>query len=57
MNIAVGIIAAAGLALTMIGAMWVHAARGEDKYTLKMNLGLFFPAVIAAILWALLPTL
>ena len=49
--------AAAGLALTMIGAMWVHAARGEAKYTLKMNLGLFFPADIAAVLWALLPTL
>ena len=47
--------AAAGLALTMVGAMWVHAARGEAKYTLKMNLQLLIVALLAAGLWAYLP--
>ncbi len=45
-----GVAATAGLALTMVGAMIVHQSRGESKYTLKMNLGLFAPAVIAAVL-------
>lgn len=48
-----GIAAAIGLALTMVGAFWVHAARGEAKYTWKMNLQLFAVAVIAAVLQSL----
>ena len=50
---AFGVVAAAGLALTMVGAMIVHQSRGESKYTLKMNLGLFIPAAVAAVLDAL----
>jgi len=49
--------AAIGLVLTMIGAILVHASRGETKYTLKMNLGLLFPPLVAAVLWAIFPTL
>ena len=49
--------AAIGLALTMIGAILVHASRGESKYTLKMNLGLLFPPLVAAVLWAIFPSL
>jgi hypothetical protein len=48
-----GILAAVGLALTMVGAFWVHAARGEAKYTWKMNLQLFAVSVIAAVLQSL----
>jgi DoxX-like family len=48
-----GVAAAAGLALTMIGAFWVHAARGEAKYTWKMNLNLFLVATVSAVLQAL----
>lgn len=51
----VAVTAAAGLALTMVGAIWVHGARCEAKFTLKMNLKLLVPAVIAAVLWAILP--
>ena len=48
-----GVAATGGLALTMVGAIIVHQSRGESKYTLKMNLGLLAPAVIAAVLDAL----
>lgn len=48
----VGVAAAAGLALTMVIAFWVHAARGEAKYTWKMNLNLFLVAAISAVLIA-----
>jgi hypothetical protein len=42
-----GLLAADGLALTMIVAAFVHIARGEFKYTWKMNLGLFAAAVVS----------
>ena len=48
-----GIAAAAGLALTMVVAFIMHAARGEAKYTWKMNLGLFAGAAVATVLQAL----
>jgi hypothetical protein len=47
--------AAAGLALTMVGAIILHARRGEAKYTLKMNLQLLVVSLLAAGLWAYLP--
>lgn len=47
--------AALGLALTMVGAIILHAKRGEGKYTLKMNLQLLVVALAAAGLWAYLP--
>jgi hypothetical protein len=37
----------------MVGAFWVHAARGEAKYTWKMNLNLFLVATVSAVLQAL----
>jgi len=46
------IAAGVGLALTMVGAMWVHGARGEAKYTFKMNLSLLGFAALSAGLWA-----
>ena len=48
-----GVAAAAGLALTMVAAMILHQARGESKYTFKMNFFLFLPAVVAAVADAL----
>ncbi len=45
------IAAAVGLALTMVGAIWVHAARGETKYTLKMNLNLLVASLVTAGSW------
>lgn len=48
-----GILAAAGLALTMVGAIIVHAARNESKYTFKMNASLLLAAVVAGVLQAL----
>ncbi|MEY4988590.1 MAG: hypothetical protein RI933_223 [Actinomycetota bacterium] len=48
-----GILAAAGLALTMVGAILVHAARKESKYTFKMNASLLLLAVAAGILQSL----
>jgi hypothetical protein len=48
-----GVAAAAGLALTMVGAALVHIARKEFAYTWKMNLSLFVVAAVAAILQAL----
>lgn len=49
----VGVAAAVGLALTMVGAALVHIARGEFKYTWKMNGSLFLVAVASAVLQAL----
>jgi Co/Zn/Cd efflux system component len=49
----VGVAAGAGLALTMVVAFLMHAARGEAKYTWKMNLGLFAAAAAATVLQAL----
>lgn len=48
-----GVAAAAGLALTMVGAAWVHIARKEFAYTWKMNLSLFAAAGVAGVLQAL----
>lgn len=48
-----GVAAAVGLALTMVGAMIVHQSRGESKYTFKMNFKLFAIALVAAVLDAL----
>jgi hypothetical protein len=42
---ALGLAAAAGLALTMAVAAILHIARGEFKYTWKMNLGLLALAI------------
>jgi hypothetical protein len=44
-----------GLALTMVGAIILHAKRGEGKYTLKMNMNLLLVSLAAALLWAYLP--
>jgi Co/Zn/Cd efflux system component len=49
----VGVAAAAGLALTMVVAFIMHAARGEAKYTWKMNIQLLLVAAVAAVLQAL----
>ncbi|MDE0867906.1 MAG: DoxX family protein [Aquiluna sp.] len=51
--ILVGVAAAAGLASTMLVAAIVHIARGEFKYTWKMNTSLFAASVIAAVLLSL----
>jgi Co/Zn/Cd efflux system component len=48
----IGVAAAAGLALTMVVAFIMHAARGEAKYTWKMNTQLFLVAVVAGVLQA-----
>jgi hypothetical protein len=40
-----------GLALTMLGAIIVHAKRGEAKFTLKMNLQLLLVSVLSAGAW------
>ncbi len=45
--------AGAGLSLVMLAAIVLHQRRGESKYTLKMNLGLLAPALVATIAWAL----
>ncbi len=47
--------AGAGLALTMVGAIILHAKRGEAKYTLKMNMNLLLVSLAAALLWTYLP--
>jgi 4-hydroxybenzoate polyprenyltransferase len=44
-----------GLALTMVGAIILHAKRGEGKYTFKMNMNLLLVSLAAALLWAYLP--
>lgn len=43
-----------GLALTMVGAIIVHAERGESKFTLKMNLGLLLVSLLSAGAWVVL---
>ena len=53
----IAVAAGVGLALTMVGAIVVHAARKESKYTLKMNLQLLLVSALSAVLWAVLPTL
>jgi hypothetical protein len=45
-----GVLAAAGLALTMLVAFIMHAVRGEAKYTWKANLSLLAISVIAGVL-------
>ncbi len=40
-----------GLALTMVGAIIVHAQRGEAKFTLKMNLQLLLVSLLSAGVW------
>lgn len=45
-----GLLAADGLALTMVVAAIMHIARGEFKYTWKMNLGLFAAAIVSFVL-------
>lgn len=49
---ALGLFAAAGLALTMLVAAIMHIVRGEFKYTWKMNVGLFALAVIETVVIA-----
>lgn len=49
--------AGAGLALTMVGAIIVHAARKESKYTLKMNLRLLAVSVLSTVGWVLVAVL
>lgn len=48
-----GVAAAVGLVLVMLAAMILHQARGESKYTFKMNFKLLLPAAIAAVADAL----
>lgn len=49
-----GVLAAAGLALTMVAAAIMHIVRGEFKYTWKSNLSLFaYAAILTAVLIAL----
>jgi hypothetical protein len=49
-----GVLAAAGLALTMVVAAIMHIARGEFKYTRKANISLFlYAAALTAVLAAL----
>lgn len=48
-----GVLAAAGLALTMVVAFIMHAVRGEAKYTWKGNLSLLSMSVIAGVLQSL----
>jgi hypothetical protein len=40
-----------GLGLTMVGAIIVHAKRGEAKFTLKMNLQLLLVSLLSAGAW------
>jgi 4-hydroxybenzoate polyprenyltransferase len=47
--------AAAGLALTMVAAIILHAKRKESQYTLKMNLNLLIASLATAVVWAALP--
>lgn len=50
----IAVAAGIGLALTMIGAIIVHARRGESKYTLKMNLQLLAVSLLSASGWLVL---
>lgn len=49
------IAAAAGLSLVMLAAIILHAIRKETKYTMKMNLKLLIPSLVATVTWAYLP--
>ena len=49
----VGVLAGAGLALTMLVAFIMHAVRGEAKYSWKINTQMFLTALVAAVLQAL----
>lgn len=51
----VAVAAGIGLALTMVGAILVHAQRGETKYTIKMTGSLLLVSLISASAWLLLP--
>lgn len=53
----VAVAAAFGLALTMVGAIIVHAARKESKYTLKMNLRLLAVSLLSGAGWVLVAVL
>lgn len=46
----IGVLAAAGLALTMLVAFVMHVVRGEAKYTWKANLSMFAVSILAAVL-------
>lgn len=48
-----GVLAGAGLALTMLVAAIVHISRKEFAYTWKMNLSLFVAATVSAVLQGL----
>ena len=50
---ALAVAAGAGLSLVMVAAIILHQSRGESKYTLKMNIQLLVPAVVATISWAM----
>jgi len=47
-----GVAAAVGLVLVMVVAIIMHGARGETKYTIKINLMLLGASVIVAVLLA-----
>jgi len=51
-----GVLAAAGLALTMLVAGLMHIVRGEFKYTWKNNVSLFAFAAALAVALASLPS-
>lgn len=46
-----------GLALTMVGAIGVHGARGETKYTIKMTGSLLGFSMLSAGAWSILAIL
>jgi len=48
-----GVAAAVGLVLVMVVAIILHAARGETKYTWKINLALLLASIAVAVLLAL----
>lgn len=49
----IGVAAAVGLALTMVGAIILHQVRKETKYTWKINSKMLLLSVLAAALQAL----
>ena len=51
-----GVLAATGLALTMLVAAVMHIVRGEFKYTWKSNVSLFAYAAALAVVLASLPS-
>ena len=51
-----GVLAAAGLALTMVVAAVMHIVRGEFKYTWKNNVSLFAFAAVLTVVLAALPS-